>query len=148
MVMKDCVIPAQFFRDPVQWRDGLPKEIALHRRIDRKRKRDRDDHPKTNMDANDSSHDSGFDNVIASRGYRLMMFKRRYRLYLDYYACKELCDHVWKKFVDWRREVLPEDELTIRYQGIPTIDEKFIWYVFRSLVKGLLILHEGTTDPN
>jgi hypothetical protein len=68
MVFKESVPYELMWNNPEEWRNKLPREIEMHRRIDGSRTA--------------NSHL----NVIQHRGHRLMMTERRYRLYLD------LCD--------------------------------------------------------
>lgn len=70
MVVKDNATAAKrdAWRDPKNWRDRLPREIAIHRRIETRRTKGPD----------------AFQYIIKYRGHRLLMSKRRFRLYLDF----------------------------------------------------------------
>lgn len=139
MVVKDCNLIKENYSLPKSWYDQLPMEIALHRRIDRKRKRE-------------DVSDPGFNHIVEHRGYRLMMHKRRYRLYLEYCSGGDLARTVSRVFHAWDPEregrgypdllQLSEDELS----ALPIIPEALVWYIFRSLVKAYMILHHGTTS--
>jgi serine/threonine protein kinase len=63
-----------YWRDPILWRDQLPREIRIHQLIDSNRADAIDDH----------------DTLAEHHGYRLMMRQHRYRLYLTYYEGGDL----------------------------------------------------------
>jgi len=75
MAVKECRVGPRLWRDPIYWRNKLPREISLHKRIDLHRVRG-------------TTHR----NVIQHRGYRLMMRQRRYRLYLQFCSGGTLYD--------------------------------------------------------
>ncbi|KAF9692809.1 hypothetical protein EKO04_009105 [Ascochyta lentis] len=137
MVVKDCEMTANQYSIPTHWRDQVPKEIALHRRVDRKRKRE-------------DTSDVGFEHLVEHHGYRLMMRRRRYRLYLEYYAGGDFGRPVKDIYPYWSQIYRNDDHFKqLDPSGlleIPTVPEGLIWYVLRSLVKALLILQHGTTS--
>jgi serine/threonine protein kinase len=137
MVMKDCKPHNRDWWDHTRWRDRLPREIAIHRRIDRGR----------------PQHAGGrtaYRNLVKHKGYRLMMLKRRYRLYQKYYAGGDLYNALRPTFSPWGAELgvnnkgRPAEE----YQDLQQVPEDLIWHVFRSLVKACLFLQYGTSDRN
>ncbi|KAH6625335.1 hypothetical protein C7974DRAFT_395879 [Boeremia exigua] len=135
MVVKDCPQTRTTYSTPREWYDQLPREIALHRRIDRKRKRD-------------ETNDKGFTNVVEHFGYRLMMRRRRYRLYLKYYAGSDLGELVTDRFNIWGLARL-EDLRTLsleQLEDMPIVPEALIWYVIMNCASGYLILQHGTTS--
>ncbi|KAF1359646.1 hypothetical protein EJ07DRAFT_155603 [Lizonia empirigonia] len=143
-IVDDCQIHSDQYSNATHWRDRLPREIALHRRIDRKRKRD-------------DTSDAGFEHLVEHRGYRLMMRKRRYRLYLEYYAGGDLGRPVAPIFHEWSYRQISDESLFIAEPSelleLPVLPEGLMWYILRALVKAYLILHHGTsshdaTDPD
>jgi hypothetical protein len=143
MVIKEAR-PDQFnWRDPLQWRDNLPKEIRNHQKIDSNRI---------------ASVNRGHRNLVRHRGYRLMMRQRRFRLFLDYYEGGNLSSatrHHFAKRTHPRDGRLPAywigTALTGHFhrEGDPLrlppaiIPEPFIWEVFRSLIGACQILSSG-----
>lgn len=139
MVVKDCQIQSDQYSNATHWRDRLPREIALHRRIDRKRKRD-------------NTPDAGFEHLVEHRRYRLMMRKRRYRLYLEYYAGGDLGGPVAPVYHEWSYQQISDESLFIAQPSelleLPVLPEGLMWYVIRALVKAYLILHHGTSSQD
>jgi hypothetical protein len=69
MVIKDnSVVSRRGWHDPKNWRDRLRREIAVHRRIETRR----------------AEEPEACQYINRHRGYRLLMSKRRYRLYADF----------------------------------------------------------------
>lgn len=112
------------------WRDKVPREVAIHQRIEKYR----------------DGSSPGHDHLIRCSSHRLMMQKRRFRLYLEfcelgslYDATKELFTQ-WEKFyesvgLDWLADE-PEDN----------VSEAYIWHVFKVLVDACLVLQRGRSD--
>jgi serine/threonine protein kinase len=137
MVMKDCKPHNRDWWDHTRWRDRLPREIAIHRRIDRGR----------------PQHAGGrtaYRNLVKHKGYRLMMLKRRYRLYQKYYAGGDLFRALRSTFSPWGSSsgVNNKGRPAEQYQDLQQVPEDLIWHVFRSLVKACLFLQYGTSDRN
>ncbi|KAF3009755.1 hypothetical protein E8E13_009505 [Curvularia kusanoi] len=137
IVAKDCnPWTREKWRDPVHWRDRLPREIANHRRIDRRR-------------SQNSNREMAYRNLVEHRGYRLMMRKRRYRLYLKYYSGGHLEKALQPVFEDWvlgKGQEWDFDDPNC-FDDLNQIPEELIWHVFQSLVRACLFLQYGTSDP-
>lgn len=135
MVVKDCVLPQPMYSVPRWWYDQLPRELALHRRIDRKRKRE--------------TSDVGFEHLVEHFGYRLMMRRRRYRLYLKYYAGRDMADLFYDTLDKWSPfgDVEAYQKLSsAKANSLPKVPEGLLWYLLQSLVKAYLVLNHGTTS--
>ena len=138
MVMKDCKPSSEDWRDHTRWRDRLPREIAIHRRIDRERTQHAD-------------RETAYRNLVQHKGYRLMMRKRRYRLYQKYYAGGDLYNALSPIFSPWEGGALGVNNKgrpAQDYQDLQQVPEDLIWHVFHSLVKACLFLQNGTSDRN
>jgi hypothetical protein len=114
MVVKD-VKPwrPHMWRDPRNWRNRLPREIQSHRLVEERRQ--------ANLDA--CRH------LVRSRGHRLFMRKRRYRLYLDHYQ-----GDLWHALTTHHTRKVMEGQLP----------EALIWYILRALSSACLILQYST----
>ena len=139
MVVKDTKASPWEWRDPIHWRSNLPRELQVHKVIDR-------DRP--------AGHVSGYDNLLKHDGYRLMMRQRRYRLYLEYCEGGTLQDVVLPHFgrranpqpaYPWTlTRGNPYDPVLMQNGRLPQlIPEYFIWILFRSLVNACQVLHFG-----
>ncbi|KAF2855226.1 hypothetical protein T440DRAFT_377723, partial [Plenodomus tracheiphilus IPT5] len=114
--------------NPTYWRDNLPREIAIQQRLAAQ------------------SHAG----ITPFRGYRLNMRSRRYRQYFDYCDYHGLSDvlvqyyhaHGSPAAQIQRRQRLKNPTIP----APPTIPETFLWYVFKSLIDTLLILHNGAEN--
>lgn len=137
MVMKDCKPDDIDWWDHTRWRDRLPREIAIHRRIDRGRTQHAD-------------RETAYRNLVKHKGYRLMMRKRRYRLYQKYYAGGDLYKALGSRFSPWGSAsgLNNKGRLAEDYQDLQQVQEDLIWHVFRNLVKACLFLQYGTSDRN
>lgn len=102
--------------DPKEWRGRLPREIRNHKLIDSTR--------------SGVSHRS----LIRHQGYRLMMTKKKYRLYLEYCSYDTLYHSMWDRY-DLAHQG--------RWHEIRPLPERYIWYVFSELVNACLILEQG-----
>jgi serine/threonine protein kinase len=119
--VKECAQRVEPWRDPISWRDRIPREARIHQNIDENR-----------PDVGGFGHD----NLIKHPGYRLMMMHRRYRIYLNYYDGGDLLHAEGPHF---ERFPHPHEHPG----GIP---EVFIWHVFSSLVAACQVLHIGEVD--
>ncbi|EUC33094.1 hypothetical protein COCCADRAFT_37035 [Bipolaris zeicola 26-R-13] len=99
-VIKEARMNKGDWRDPLNWRDQIPREIRIHQLVDNNR-------------ANDVY---GHGTIIEHYGYRLMMRQRRYRIYLAYYEggnlYSALCDR------------MPDLELMNLFSPPPTLESK------------------------
>lgn len=133
--MKDCKprFPHEWL-NVTCWRDRLPREIAIHRRIDRERSQHED-------------RETAYRNLVRHKGYRLMMRKRRYRLYQKYYTGGNLFGALEPTFLEWEN-LNEKDTPAESLEGLENLPQDLIWHVFRSLVKACLFLQHGTSDQN
>ncbi|KNG45433.1 serine threonine protein kinase [Stemphylium lycopersici] len=147
-VIKEAKATRHQWRDPLQWRDRLPREIRTHQIVDSGRA--------------DAVPDHG--NLARHQGYRLMMRQRRYWLYLDYYeggdlsqALKHLAnDEMKARYTQPRKKGAAPPEghdwdkgfRCYRVNGkLPqVIPERLIYEIVISLVTACQILHFGQTD--
>ena len=129
MVVKEtCARSESDWKTRSLWRNKLPREIDIHRRIEMARK---------NLSDSRTS-DQRFHHLVHFRGYRLLMRKRRYRLYLNLYS-GDLYEAVVPHFQNWQ----------CKDRGMPgtsgKVPEEYIWYVFSALVDACLVLQSGST---
>ncbi|KAJ8105784.1 hypothetical protein OPT61_g9972 [Boeremia exigua] len=123
MVVKDnAVCSREGWRDPKNWRDGLPREIAINRRIEARRVIEPD----------------AFRYIIRYRGHRLLMWKRRFRLYTDFASGGDLANAMDPYDRKWSR-IKPH-----RIGTQDCIPEAFIWYTIKALATSFLALETGT----
>ncbi|KAL6157809.1 hypothetical protein ACJQWK_07851 [Exserohilum turcicum] len=73
-VIKEAKLKRGHWRDPILWRDQVPREIRIHQVVDEHR----------------DNTTGGHRNLAQHYGYRLMMRQRRYRIYLNYYEGGDL----------------------------------------------------------
>lgn len=150
MAVKDCgPIDPRDWTNPVSWRDNLPREIAIQKRVD---------------------DQGGLPSIHKFWGYRLSMPQKSYRLYND------LCDlgdfgHAFEYYSkQWRmRRILyqrriegepwpdnDKDEYSDFQKGVwkdaqfdpddgrlTVIPEGFLWETFQHLVNACLMLRDG-----
>jgi hypothetical protein len=125
MVVKDnAAVSRRDWRDPKNWRDKLPREIAVGRRIESRRA----DEPEACQYIN------------RQRGYRLLMSKRRFRLYADFASGGDLCTAMMPYHERWEGI---EGERLDSEEHLP---EAFIWYIMKALATAILLLQQGTTQ--
>ncbi|KAF1849244.1 kinase-like protein [Cucurbitaria berberidis CBS 394.84] len=103
VVVKEVRPRGRQWRDPIQWRDRLPREIRIHQIVDGNRP------PAAGV--------RGHRNLIHHQGYRLMMEQRRYRLYLRYYAGGDLYANFKGHFQIWRRALREKKRFQVRRLG-------------------------------
>ena len=113
------------WRDPIQWRDRIPREIRNHRKVDENR---------------ELANGLNRQNLVRHEGYRLMMEQRRYRIYLDYYEGGDLYRATERKF---QVQKTVKDSFDDLEDNTPHIPEDLIWHIARSLVTACQILHFG-----
>lgn len=129
MVVKETTISNASWRDPQNWRNRLPREIAIHRRVGSSQRR--------------NDRDAGSRSLIRHYGYRLMMRKRRYRLYLEYCESMDLHYALTTQNRLWSTQNIKHRLPRNAHSYIP---EHFIWHVFRDLVNACLVLQDGQVD--
>ncbi|KAF2652769.1 hypothetical protein K491DRAFT_31418 [Lophiostoma macrostomum CBS 122681] len=128
MVVKEtCALSASNWETQSMWRNKLPAEIDIHRRIEIARK---------NIEDNDIG-DHRFDHLVQFRGYRLLMRKRMYRLYLNLYS-GDLYEAALPHFQNWQYN----DQFGTCGTN-EKVPEEYIWYVFSALVDACLALQYG-----
>jgi hypothetical protein len=151
MVVKEAL--PEDWDDSRQWRNKLPREIDIHKKIDKQRL---------------GRGSPAFRHLIRHRGYRLMMRQQRYRLFLDLYESGDLY-HAVKEWFDYPTKLGPEGEKekskapetqTAENSEVgensgtapkepeeskeqQILSEDFLWHVFRCLVDACLILQNG-----
>ncbi|KAH7132274.1 kinase-like domain-containing protein [Dendryphion nanum] len=128
MVIKENIVPLHSWNDPSKWRNKLPREIHIHKRIEAQRELG-----------------SGHLNVVRCRGSRLLMKQRIYRLYLSLYDHGDLFHAMRENFGYWRY-IDQLDPLPARVDENRVLPEKYIWHVFRGLVDACLVLQQGRKD--
>ncbi|CAO2652088.1 Nn.00g003710.m01.CDS01 [Neocucurbitaria sp. VM-36] len=160
------------WRDPVQWRDRLPREIRIHQLVDANRP------PAMDL--------RGHRNLARHLGYRLMMEQRRYRLYLNFYAGGDLYEAFKGHFGMWKEELRTKWAIQKRksekhekrmksnkesasgrrpfeeseenekddeeleeptLETLEVIPERFIWHVFSQLIDACEVLQAGGLAP-
>ncbi|CAI6332863.1 unnamed protein product [Periconia digitata] len=128
IVCKEATLAKKQMYNPIEWRQRLPREICIHRIIDNAREKD----------------PLGYRNLMRHRGYRLMMFDKRYRIFMDYHAFGDLTDSVQdrRRYMDgnlgqWNTSKHPQKE---------RLPEGFLWHVFRELVKAGQTFRHGHHD--
>jgi serine/threonine protein kinase len=122
MVIKETKTfrPSQW-RDPKNWRHRLPQEIRIHELLEERRATD----------------PAMCRHVVRSRGHRLWMKARRYRLYLDYHAGGDINRAMGLCASNWRKKERANESIVL--------PEGFVWYTIKALATACLVLHEGTT---
>jgi hypothetical protein len=96
MVVKE-VRPSGFkWRDPTFWREGLPREIRVHKKVDSSR-------PAAGAGDAVAGVGAGYANLPRQQGYRLMMQQRRFKLYLDFCAGGDLRAGLKAHFERWKK---------------------------------------------
>lgn len=137
VVCKDVMSSDQDWRDPNLWRQGFPREIAIHRVIDNERA---NHHPRV------------YRSLMKHRGYRLHMVQQRYRLYVEYLPKGDLEVSVRDRLLlmmgkrEWneKRWRLRTKRPMPPFKDI--LPEKFLWHVFRELVNAVMVLRHGHQD--
>jgi hypothetical protein len=125
MPVKDnAAVSRRAWRDPKNWRDRLPREIAVGRRIESRR----------------AEEPEACQYINRQRGYRLLMSKRRFRLYANFASGGDLYTAVMPYHQRWRGI---EGERVDSEEHIP---EAFIWYIIKALATAILLLQQGTTQ--
>ena len=124
VVKENATASREAWRDPKNFRDRLPREIAVHRRIEAQRAQE----PEARQ------------YIIKYRGHRLLMSKRRFRLYLDYASGGNLQKAMGLYNDKWFGigfdDASPQDVLP----------EAFIWQTIKALATACLFLQNGTTS--
>jgi hypothetical protein len=87
MGVKETVPSLESWKDPFQWRNQLPREVAIHQLID---------HNRIDNDLADR-------HLIEHRGHRLMMSKRKFRLYLEFCSGGNLYSATAQLFDEWTK---------------------------------------------
>lgn len=124
MVVKDiAAAPRAWWRDPKYWRDRLPKEIAIHRRIESRREIEPD----------------ACRNIIRYRGHRMLMSKRRYRLYTDYASGGDLLNAMHLSYHSTWSGIDPEN-----IHSEECLPEAFVWAAIKALATACVVLQNGT----
>jgi hypothetical protein len=121
MAVKKCAPSSALWNCPDEWRNRLPREVRMHQLIDSTRPA------------------SSPQNLISHRSHRMMMTKKRYRLYLDVCDGGRLVENLRPCFKShpWRYAVpLSPSE----------IPESFVWHVFGGLVDACLVLEQGRLE--
>lgn len=118
--------PMLIWTSPKNWRDQLPISVAVQERMRNEGR------PKS---------------IHKYRGYRLNMEQRRFRVYNDMCKYGDLATAM-KRYSDpwYYRAIIPVESRTNPLP--PTIPERFIWHVFRALVKANLFLERGRGRPD
>ena len=125
MVVKDnAAVSRRAWRDPKNCRDRLSREIAVGRRIESRR----------------AKEPEACQYINRQRGYRLLMSKRRFRLYADFASGGDLYTAVIPYHQRWQTV---EGERVDSEEHIP---EAFIWYIIKALATAILLLQQGTTQ--
>lgn len=159
MAVKDIKFQGARWISPVHWRDRLPTDIAVQKRLE---------------------DQGGHINIAKYRGYRLNMMQRKYRLYnnvsdfksvasaLSYYSKMWSVRRLWAAYrmdeegddpVDadqWEdlfNKVLgmprtfefirKTEEFPVTLEEIAVIPEAFLWRVFQQLVEACTFLRDG-----
>lgn len=123
MVVKDnASATLEAWRDPKNWRDGLPRELAITQRIEARREAEPEE----------------FQYINRFRGHRLLMSARRFRLYADFASGGNLFDALWPYHLRWNKV---EHKESLPQVHVP---EAFIWYIVKALATALLLLQNGT----
>ncbi|KAF2652768.1 kinase-like protein [Lophiostoma macrostomum CBS 122681] len=135
--VEDRMVVKEIWNDPCQWRSHLPREIAIHRLIDESR----------------GNGDPAFSHLPKHRGHRLMMRKRKFRLFTEVCSGGSLYDATKALFEQWERwykhledatdSANATDEERAKDEEPEHIPEAYIWYVFGSLVDACLVLQRG-----
>lgn len=115
--------------DPINWRDRLPRDIAVQRRL---------------------HEQGGHENIHAFKGHRLSMPQQRYRVY------NEICDkgtyarafEYYSRQWEARREQYESGDSSptdnnIDPNNLPVIPESFLWQTFLNLVEACIFMRDG-----
>lgn len=123
MVVKDNhAVNRAAWRDPKYWRDNLPREIAINRRIESRR----------------TAEPEACQNIVKYRGHRLLMGQCRYRLYTDFASGGNIAEAMMPYHERWDG---------IEMSRVPTerfLPEAFIWHTIKALATACLLLETGT----
>jgi len=137
MVIKES-LESDSFWNPREWRDRVPREIKIHQLIEEGR----------------NNQGTGFDYLLRFRTYRLIMRKKRARIYLDFLPGGDLgkaFQTYWKYYVERKPEDRePEGRNYFYHPAVASWEEKgeylpeeFLWEAFRDLVHGCLAMQQG-----
>jgi hypothetical protein len=130
---------------PINWRDRLPRDIAVQKRLD---------------------DQGGLRSIHKFRGYRLSMAQHCYRVYNDlcdkgtFVSAFEYYSKQWRMRVShYKRDVLndyfglndpdklddvvPDPGFPSKTENLDVIPEKFLWHTFLDLVDACLLLQDG-----
>jgi hypothetical protein len=123
VVNKEVVPLPHIWKCPDEWRNKVPREIRMHQLIDSSRQ------PTSHL------------NVVRHRGYRLMMKRRRYKIYTDF------CDggSLWNAMRErWSTEPAHfTTEENPSFEPLKVLPETYVWYLFSGLVNACLVLEQG-----
>jgi hypothetical protein len=150
MAVKDCgKIDRMNWTNAVYWRDYLPREIAIQKRVD---------------------DQGGLSSIHKFWGYRLSMLQRSYRLYNDFCALGafvhafEYYSKQWRmrrilyqrriegqawpekdkdKHPDFQQGVWKDEQFDPNDGKLTVIPEGFLWETFQHLVNACLVLRDG-----
>ncbi|KAF1849246.1 uncharacterized protein K460DRAFT_354115 [Cucurbitaria berberidis CBS 394.84] len=125
-VIKDTKPQPHEWRDPSYWRNHLPREIRIHQLVDEHRGYNGDLFRKADRKR-----------LVKHYSHRLMMHRRRYRIYLKYYPGGDI-----QSSLQWANMI--ELDTMQRPHVVP---EGFIWHVLVSLVKACRVLRTGFDHP-
>jgi hypothetical protein len=115
MAVKECAPSREAWLSPDEWRDRMPREVKMHQLID-----------------STGPHQ----NVLGHTAHRLMMSKRRYRVYM------ELCRA--GRLIERLRSYFEQDPSAYRGEyGAEEIPEAFVWWLFKGLVDACVVLQRG-----
>ncbi|KAF2502404.1 hypothetical protein BU16DRAFT_7398 [Lophium mytilinum] len=131
MAVKECYYWSSLaWRDPREWRDKLPREIAYMNRL---------------------KATGCTEHIINHKGHRLIMHQQRLRIYLDFCDYGSLLsvlrrfplengkanqskEKEGKSLATWKKKVTVEKELP----------EAWIWHCFYAMVDACLVMRDGT----
>lgn len=146
MVAKEVTFQSVYWRDPLSWKNGVPLEAAIHRRV--------------------QEQNSPY--ILGYHGHRVFAAVRKARLYLEYapyQTLQDVIDALVRLENDTKKEMGVTEPTTREQNGSQQneadqdddpddpyykpwypMPEPFMWYVFESMVSALLVLHEGSVE--
>ncbi|KAH6625332.1 kinase-like domain-containing protein [Boeremia exigua] len=137
VVKENATVERDVWRDPKNWRDRLPREIAVVRRIAARR----------------AAEPDACQHIVRYRGHRMLMSKRRFRLYTDFSSGGDM-SRAMTPYVDkWnpiKPPETPRDNGEDKAKGKdiekprPYLPEGFIWHTIKALATACLLLQNGT----
>ncbi|KAJ6267549.1 kinase-like domain-containing protein [Bipolaris maydis] len=136
VVVKEVRPENNGWRDPIEWRNQLPREISTHLQIE---------------EAREAVNGVGFENIVQCYGYHLDVQNCYYRLYLEYCPGRDVHNSLQKHFNDMGKHKYGSSESfessqnsqAIEKKSLLLLTERFVAWLMLQLVKACYVLRTG-----